>query len=392
MKAVLTITSLLVMVFAGVSFSQAAAVPAAEPTNVALSEIPAFSEDTILFDAEKKFGKRGRVGGFALPPDRYGVFYVGDTETVQVMYDKKPGPQFVGCYILIMGDISRYETLIFKVKGRKGGETFEIGLNDTISNKREDAVYVGSVHRYLEKGVTTEWQTVKVPLKHFFGPDMSKIYSLVFHFNEPGTGLFWLEDVRFSREPYLAFEDKIEKQGYLLLDDFDHNQLNLLGRKTNSYKKLPSVSMHSLSDEYAVNGPRSLRLDYSKKATGWCGYYTLLNEVDGEYFDLSRYKNVQFWVKGAKGGEDFEIGMADKNWLNIGDSLKAGSIRRYLPDGVTREWQLVTIPLEDFGKLELGYMGSFVINFNRKGESTVFLDDLKFNLKSEEDLLEGWDF
>jgi len=114
--------------------------------------------------------------------------------------------------------------------------------------------------------------------------------------------------------------------------------------------------------------------------------------VDGDYFDLSGYKSVSFWVKGARGGEDFEIGMADKNWLNIGDSLKVGSVNDYLEVGITTDWQEVTIPLEDFGKLDLTLMGSFVINFHKKGDSVVFIDDLRFNKKSEEDLLEDWDF
>ena len=148
-----------------------------------------------------------------------------------------------------------------------------------------------------------------------------------------------------------------------------------------------------MTDETFVGDTgRSLRLDFSKKGTGWCGYFTLLNQVDGEYFDLSRYKSVSFWVKGARGGEIFELGMADKNWLNIGDSLKAGSIVRYLPSGVTTEWQKVTIPLEDFGQLDFTLMGSFAINFYKKGQGTLFVDDLKFHLKTEEDLLKDWDF
>lgn len=73
--------------------------------------------------------------------------------------------------------------------------------------------------------------------------------------------------------------------------------------------------------------------------------------------------------------------MADRNWLTIGDSVKAGSIERYLPDGVTTEWQEVVVPLEDFGLLDFSQMGSFVINFYKKQESTLYLDDLKFRLR-----------
>jgi hypothetical protein len=96
-------------------------------------------------------------------------------------------------------------------------------------------------------------------------------------------------------------------------------------------------------------------------------------------------------IKGQEGGEAFEIGMADKNWIIIGDSLKAGPIEKYLPDGVTTEWQEVVIPLQDFGALDLSEMGSFVINFYKNGTGVIYLDDLKFHKMTEDDLLEQWE-
>ena len=68
-----------------------------------------------------------------------------------------------------------------------------------------------------------------------------------------------------------------------------------------------------------------MKLAYDKQSTGWCGYYTLLNQIDGLYYDLTPFDTVSFMVRGEKGGEDFELGLADRNWMNIGDSLKAGT-------------------------------------------------------------------
>ncbi|MCM8782418.1 MAG: CIA30 family protein, partial [Candidatus Omnitrophica bacterium] len=167
-------------------------------------------------------------------------------------------------------------------------------------------------------------------------------------------------------------------------DNFDYSDLNLLGRKTNAYKKLPSVcKFERVPEEHFGPAGKALKLAYKKEATGWCGYYTLLNQIDGEYYDLSGYKSVSFMVKGKNGGEKFEIGMADKSWIIIGDSLKAGPIDKYLPGGVTCQWQEVVIPLEDFGLLDFSEMGSFVINFHEKGDGTIYIDDLKFYLKED---------
>ncbi len=364
---------------------------------VALQDVPPLPADAVLFDAEANFAQRGRIGGFVMKPSKFNVFQdrkvhrEGSKESVHVRYLKAPDPSFVGVYIIVVGDLSDFATMTFWIKGQEGGETFELGLNDTISNKREDAVMAGSIYRYLPQGVTTEWQQVKIPLEDFFGANLNKVFSLVFPFNEKGTGTFWVDGLEFHRQALVRREDEIVLKGELLLDNFDHSDLNLLGRKANAYKRLPSVCAFSRVTEPHV-GPhgRSLRLDYDKQTTGWCGYYTLLNQIDGAYFDLSAFKSVQFWVRGAKGGETFEIGMADKSWLTIGDSVKAGPIEKYLPKRVTTKWQEVVIPLSDFGKLVWSEMGSFVINFPTPGKGTVFLDDLRFVRKSKEDLLKEW--
>ena len=362
----------------------------AHAETVSLQDLPPLPQGTFLTPQEQSFGFRGRIGGFKLEPSRYGAFLDHtvyypqgpDQESIKYMYDRRGEEEFAGTYLIVLADLSKYKTMTFYIKGEKGAETFEIGLNDVISNKREDAVFVGSIYRYLPKGVTTEWQQVTIPLSDWFGPDLSKVYSFAFHYNEIGQGAIWIDEVAFHTEQKVDRDADIEKQGSLLLDNFDHNDLNLLGRKTNTYKKLPSVCRFSRVTEprWGSEG-RSLRLDHQKEGTGWCGYYTLLNQIDGDYFDLSWYDKISFMVRGEKGAETFEIGMADRNWLTIGDSVKAGPVEKYLPGGVTTEWQQVTIPLSDFGALDLSQMGSFVINFYKKQKGIIYIDDLKAHLR-----------
>lgn len=382
----------------------------AEPTP--LADVPPLPEGTVLFDGEARFAQRGRIGGYAMRPSKYGIYpdrkvhREGSEESIFVRYRKLPYPSFCGTYLIVVGDLSQYATMSFWIKGAAGGEAFEIGMNDVISNKREDAVIVGSIYRYLPGGVTTEWQEVRVPLSDFFGVDLARVYSVVLNFNEEGEGAFWVDGFTFHREVLVYRENQIEMAGQLLLDDFNHSDVNLLGRKANAYKRLPSVctfSREAVSPSAPTPGVdqdipgveaetnRALRLDFEKASTGWCGYYTLLNQIDGAYYDLSGYKEVAFFVRGAQGGELFEIGMADRSWLTIGDSVKAGEITRYLPKGVTTEWQEVVISLSDFGKLDWTQMGSFVINFNRPGEGVIYIDNLRFIRKTEQDLLREWE-
>jgi hypothetical protein len=414
------------------AFLLAAAPGRGDTHGTPLLSMPPIADYTMLYDAEVRFGYRGKVGVYAMPPSMAGTYFDprvrfqpepagpegapavlpvfppvlvqgieellsdGDQpvegtlvqrgaetaapgESICIQYNLEPGPTFCGAYVILLANLTNFPCLSFMIRGERGGETFELGLNDTISNKREDAVIAGSIHRYLPAGITTNWQKVVIPLGDFFGTDRSRVFSLVFQFNEVGRGRFWVDDFRFHGTQQVDRERDIRERGHLLADDFDHSDVNLLGQKCGTYKKLPSVCRHSRVTEPRW-GPvgRSLKLEFDRKGTGWCGYYTLLNEIDGRFYDLTGFESVAFRVRGEQGGERFELGMADRNWMNIGDSLKAGAVTNYLPDGVTTNWQPVTIPLTDFGALDFSEMGAFVINFHEKGGGIVYVDDLKF--------------
>ena len=100
--------------------------------------------------------------------------------------------------------------------------------------------------------------------------------------------------------------------------------------------------------------------------------------------DGTGYKTLTFWVKGEKGGENFMIGLADRHWDKIGDSLKSEEIGKYVPAGkITTEWQKATIPLDVFF-LDYGKLSSVAISFESdcfpegKGEGVVYIDDITF--------------
>jgi len=83
----------------------------------------------------------------------------------------------------------------------------------------------------------------------------------------------------------------------------------------------------------------------------------LVNRI-GIKFDM-----VLGWRKNFSKGHDHfshvrkRLGCKMDEMIFIGDSLKAGSIVKYLPAGITAKWQEVMIPLEDFGLLDFSEMG-----------------------------------
>lgn len=172
-----------------------------------------------------------------------------------------------------------------------------------------------------------------------------------------------------------------------LVDDFETPSNKLNGR-SNTYVQEPSRAFQMRTTEVAHAGTGSLMLKYDKKGTGgpynsggWCGYYTQVKS-GRQVFDATPYTKLTFWVKGAAGDECFMVGIADRHWDEVGDSVKSEAIGKYLPAGkVTTAWQQATIPLSAFF-VDLKELSTIAFCFesacfpNGEGKGTVYIDDV----------------
>ena len=197
--------------------------------------------------------------------------------------------------------------------------------------------------------------------------------------------------------------------GTLLIDDFEAGEIkNRMGNRANVFIKAPSKAMIS-NREDTILGKKThvLLLRYEKlnsggpyDSGGWCGYYTLLKApgalvaptpenpnpppVEEQYLDGSAYKSITFWVRGEKGDENFVVGLSDRHWDRVGDSVKSQEIGKYLPSGkLTKEWQKATIPLDEFfidhqelAAIAVVFEGDLFPAAGHAG--TVYLDDVAF--------------
>jgi hypothetical protein len=173
----------------------------------------------------------------------------------------------------------------------------------------------------------------------------------------------------------------------MMIDDFEGSS-NKVGGKSNTYVQEPSRALALRVKDNAHEGTGGLMIKYDKKAKGgpydsggWCGYYTLL-KTGAKYFDATQHRNITFWVKGATGDENFVLGVSDKHWDEVGDSVKSEEIGNYLPGGkVTTEWQKATVPLSAF-MVNLKELASIAICFEGSvlpggaGTGTLYVDDL----------------
>jgi len=178
----------------------------------------------------------------------------------------------------------------------------------------------------------------------------------------------------------------------LVVDDFEEDEIvNAMGNKANVYVKAPSKVLISRREVARMGAETTaLYLRYEKGNEGgpygmggWCGYYTLLkNEKEGKYFDASTYKYVSFWVMGETGNENFTVGLSDRHWDKVGDSLKSMEITSYIPSGkVSQKWTYARVPLTEFF-LDYGQLAAITINFESdcfpegKGAGAIYIDDL----------------
>jgi hypothetical protein len=159
----------------------------------------------------------------------------------------------------------------------------------------------------------------------------------------------------------------------MIIDDFSAKGLNKVGGRTAVFVKKPSeIKLDWIKED----GENVLKIDFDKKKDGWCGLYTTLKDAEGNYFDAAEFKALVFKVKGLQGSEKFEVGLADRKWEEKEDSVKAGEIGDYLPQGITAEWQQVVIPLQDFERLRFNQLASLALNFTGAGKSTIKIKEL----------------
>jgi hypothetical protein len=128
-------------------------------------------------------------------------------------------------------------------------------------------------------------------------------------------------------------------------------------------------------------GGKSLRIAASKKGDGFAAVWVSFHDFRRKrksYLDIRGHRYLSFWVKGKKGGEKFRIKLADDAWAAREDGLVAGTVSRFLPRGVTRDWQEVLIPLSAFPTLDRKAMAFVTFDFHKPGTYTIFVDDITF--------------
>lgn len=278
-------------------------------------------------------------------------------------------------------NISMYEYLSFWIKGSVANTPIKIGLENTSTGDRNRATMF--VDDYLDGGVTTSYQEVRIPLDAFANLDdftNAKVISLVFENSyatangAPTTGIVYLDDIGFGSTSL----------GYVRIDHFGDNfGQNAVGGNSGSMGGETATHTSSFDNTEFHNYSRSLRSEYNIGTADWCGMWFILGGGADAYTavpcDFSGYSNLTMWIKGNSAGET-----PAKIKIELNDT--AGHVA-LIPDdtvegtAISTTWTKYTINLSTFSGLNTAAIQQFnfvydsLVGANTSG--VVFFDEIQ---------------
>jgi hypothetical protein len=168
----------------------------------------------------------------------------------------------------------------------------------------------------------------------------------------------------------------------LLVWHFEQGITNGWGGQYNAFMREPSWARTYLDPSITRSSPgHSLRITAYREAEGFCGLWIDFypgSEAPRRYLDASAYRYLSFWIKGQKGGEDFDVELTDEAGVENEDSRPRRPLHAYLPQGVTTQWQEVVIPLIDFRGLNRRRLVHMSLSITKPGDYRFYLDDIAF--------------
>jgi hypothetical protein len=126
-------------------------------------------------------------------------------------------------------------------------------------------------------------------------------------------------------------------------------------------------------------GSSGLRLQYGLVPTmqdgGWGVHW---DNAPRKHFDVSEFDHFSFWVRGASGEEQFEIGLKDTNAREIKIQSKDWIAASALRNGVE-----ITIPLAEFRDVNKQLLNNVSFSFNSlHGSGTICIGSMAFGRKN----------
>lgn len=255
-------------------------------------------------------------------------------------------------------DFSKYNTLSLDLRGEKGGEEIEIGIKD---NTEPDD---GSENKVKVCSLTSDWQTILIPLDKFATSNLQNLYIVVeFIFKGQSARTVYFKNVKYLIEN-MNESGVCENSDELIIYD---------GTLSDQYD-IGVNSSGGLTDWF-YDSNTFLKMEYPDNQT-WGVVFITFGSLTGEppnSMDLSAYGTLSVDLRGEKGGEEIEIGIKDKTDPDDGSETKIKV------SDLTTEWETYYFSVEDFTTADLDNVYVLVeFVFSGSKGQTVNLKNVKY--------------
>ena len=284
-------------------------------------------------------------------------------------------------------DLSGFNKLVFKVKGKKGGEVItkvKVG-GISINSQGEPFPYPDTVDQ--EEGpfkVTNEWEEYSINL---VGKDLSYVnggFCIIFNADQAqGEQTIYIDDIYFTYESGLKEGGKkLNFPFYVYADTASlDNHFDPSGWMPATAAR--DVKVDAKWKEMPLSGDSCMRFEYKNvSGTRWAGIYwqnpaSNWGTVPNAGFDLSGATKLTFWARGDKGGEvlnEVKIGGIASGEHIDSDSAGVGPIQ------LSKDWKKYEIDLrgKDLSHIIGGFCWATNIDVNDPEGIVFYIDEIKY--------------
>jgi hypothetical protein len=115
-----------------------------------------------------------------------------------------------------------------------------------------------------------------------------------------------------------------------------------------------------------------MQLTYEMTGAANGGWGIHWDKAPSKYFDASGFNAFTFWIKGASGGETFQVGIKDTS----GREVKVESVKLAI---ISSDWTKVAAPFSSFEGVNFASLQNINFGFNKNhGSGSICLDDFAF--------------
>lgn len=265
-------------------------------------------------------------------------------------------------------NLSEFGWLAFDVRSEVGGEAIEVAVKDNL------APGDGTEPKVRVSGLQTEWRTVAIPLSHFEGMDLTRLYVPV-SFNFVGTDAqtVFVRDIRYvPAECPATSELEVSRVVRPAAAEGDVFVEGCLGRW---YVMGLDTSEQVRDWVETVDG--ALRLSYPA-GQQWGAMFIAVQELTPVrprpyYQDFSSFGRLLFEARGGQGGEVFDVGTKDRYAPDTGQETKVTI------GPLSTTWEQFSIRTDEFVGTEFSKLYiPFEAVFEGGNGQTVFIRNIRY--------------